>query len=67
MRKPESKAAILIGGNDYKTIKAGEINVPKILSQSFLNEPSGVCTQPHNFAFNLVEGTMAKTISWTLI
>ena len=62
MRNPESKSAILIGGSDYFSIKAGETNVPKILSQRFLNEPFGVCTRRHNFAFNLVECTMTYLI-----
>lgn len=62
MQNPASKAAMLISGNDYKAIKAGEINVPKILSQKFLYEPCGVCTRRHNFAYNLVEGTMTYLI-----
>lgn len=56
------KAAILTSDADYKVIRAGRTNVPKVMIQKITNDPVGVCTLRNNYAFKLVEGTMSNLI-----
>lgn len=45
---------------DYKVIKAFEMNVPKMMKQTLTLEPIGACTTRNNFAFRIIDETMAN-------
>lgn len=58
MSKPSPKASIVLGDNDYMALKVFDRNTPKVIKQTIIFEPLGVCVPRSNFAFKLIDDTM---------
>jgi hypothetical protein len=62
MENPSTKSGIVLTEIDYKVIKSVTEFVPKMMKQKLEFEPWGICSFKNNFAFKLVEDTMAYLI-----
>jgi hypothetical protein len=57
-----AKKAIIISETDYQLIKCFRTKIPKMIKESILIEPFGICSHRNNFGFELMDKTMTELI-----